>query len=222
MEYCTIPLKTCTKCNRLLPATNGFFHRWKYGVDGLKPICKSCNTAQYQLWRQNNREKVSDTQHQWYIDNRAKVIKRSLQQAESNPEQFAERQRRYRKNHLEEKREHLRRRRTRKRNLPDTFTIEQWVSCLEYFNYCCAVCGKQLRDLLGLIEPHQDHWIALANPDCPGSIATNMVCLCNACNFSKNDTPAAEWLKRKFGKRKAEGVLRKVIAYFEWVRSRNE
>jgi 5-methylcytosine-specific restriction endonuclease McrA len=112
------------------------------------------------------------------------------------------------------------RRRARKRELPDTFTYEQWIACLEYHNYCCAVCGNQLRDLFGNIEPHADHWIPLIKPECPGTTPDNMICLCNKCNSSKSAAMPDVWLRRRFNTRKANEILKRVADYFEWASKR--
>lgn len=82
-------------------------------------------------------------------------------------------------------------REARKRNLPADFTNEDWQLCLSHFTGC-AVCGA-LEFLQG------DHWIPLASPDCTGTVPSNMVPLCRSCNFSKQDTPAIDWLKWKYG-----------------------
>jgi len=112
----------------------------------------------------------------------------------------------------------------RKRTLINTFTGKQWLAALDYFDNKCAVCG---RDLNGLFHTaSMDHWIPLKSPDCPGTIATNIVPLCHAikggeggCNNSKNFTDAYTWLVRKFGKSKADTIMKRIEAYFEWVRA---
>lgn len=105
-----------------------------------------------------------------------------------------------------------------KLSLPASFTTAQWDRCLDYFNHCCAACGRPVYGLLH--TAHADHWIPLSDPNCPGTIATNMIVLCgglDGCNQSKHARPAAEWLESKFGKRKAKQVLKRVSTYFAWV-----
>jgi 5-methylcytosine-specific restriction endonuclease McrA len=96
--------------------------------------------------------------------------------------------------------------------LPATFTLEQWRACLEYWNGCCAVCGKQLRDLFGNVEPHADHWLPLSKGG--GSEAKNMICLCSECNMNKHDAMPNEWLTQKFGQRRAKAISENVKKYF--------
>lgn len=116
---------------------------------------------------------------------------------------------------------HIRNYRARKRDLPDTFTLEDWERAQGYFNHCCAVCGRQLNSLFNDFTAAADHWIPLSHADCPGTIAVNIVPLCHGidgCNNSKSSRDAQEWLIEKFGKRRAKEILERIEAYFEWVR----
>lgn len=97
-------------------------------------------------------------------------------------------------NHRERRREVSRlyasRRKARLKELPNQFTIDNWHAALEYFDYTCEVCGGE-----GPFEA--DHWIALGQPDCPGTIPSNIVPLCEGCNGSKWQTRPEHWLKDK-------------------------
>lgn len=155
----------------------------------------------YHYYRRTKPQKLA-YDRKYNIANRERINKRNLEWIRKNPEKFLATQHR---------------RMARKLSLPDTLTSEQWRACLEYHHYCCAVCGAQLRDLFGDIEPHADHWIPLASPDCPGTTAGNMLCLCSDCNLSKGKKLPTEWLVWKFGKRKAKEILARIQAYFVWV-----
>lgn len=256
----TIPMKTCTGCNKTLPATREFFRVSKHGVYGLESRCKECRKLYFQahyqankerllaeqrVYRENNPEKRRETTQKYYQNHKEEVSKRNLEWRAKNPDKSHQIYRRYAENNRKKLAERSRRwhhknsdkkklyrkkkreqyliyghnRRARIRSLPDTFTHSEWLICLEYFNYCCAVCGAQLRDLFGDVLPHQDHWIAVSNPECPGTVAENMVCLCNDCNFSKQAQLPDVWLKQKFGTRKANIILARIEAYFAWVLS---
>lgn len=156
------------------------------------------------MWRERNKELIAQKKREEYLANPEKVKSRVKAWEKENPSRVKA-SRVIRQS----------RRRARKLALPDTFTQIEWVTCLEYFHYCCAVCGKQLRDLLGEVEPHADHWIPIASELCTGTIAKNMVCLCNACNTSKNAKLPEQWLIEKYGKRKAKAILARVQAYFD-------
>lgn len=182
---------------------------------------------------QANRDKILEQKHEYYQANQDELRDKSREYYQVNLDEKLEYQRKYRQVNLDKIREYEQvntekkrirnsRRRARKRSLPDTFTVEQWQACLEYHHYCCAVCGSQLRDLFGNIEPHADHWIPLSyeGEDNPGTTADNIVCLCSACNLSKGAKLPDIWLTEQFGKRKAVQILERIQMYFEWTQSR--
>lgn len=103
------------------------------------------------------------------------------------------------------------RRRARQRALPDTFTKEQWLHCLEYFSYQCVACNA---DFSEDTRSHMDHWIPLSSPECTGTIATNMICLCATCNISKGGHPPSKWLALTFEDSQAQVILERVQHYF--------
>ena len=234
--------KRCSRCKQEWPATAEYFHRKKTSTDGLDSGCKKCAAAQSRQYYAANREKVVESNREYrranreriaehkranrgqiaerkrkYREaNREKIAETDRQYREANREQIAETDRQYRIANPERGRAASARRRARKRGLSNTFTGEQWIQCLEYHNYCCPVCGSQLRDLFGNVEPHADHWIPLASDECPGTIAENMICLCNNCNQSKWATMPDVWLEREYGTRKVKQISARIAAYFEW------
>lgn len=114
--------------------------------------------------------------------------------------------------------------RARKHALPETLTTEQWVACLDYFGYCCAVCGQPAGMFTTLA---QDHWIPVAykGADNPGTVLTNMIPLCHSteagmfgCNNRKGDRNAHDWLVSTYGARKAKQIEARINAYFDSVR----
>jgi len=225
--------KICSKCKKGFPATPEYFTCDKMRPDGLHSWCKSCKYTSVNGWYEVNQEQVSEYNRQKYANDREEKLKQQKQYYRANPEKkreygrryyFANREKKaeyskkYRKNNPDKKRIYESRREARKLALPDTLTHQEWQQAIQYFNGCCAVCENQLYDLFGEIILHADHWIALNNPDCPGTIVTNMLPLCSACNSSKRDSPPKDWLIRKHGKRKANQILKRIEAYFESVR----
>jgi len=112
------------------------------------------------------------------------------------------------------------RKRARRRGLPNTFTLAEQRFCRQYWQHACALCGREegFQWILAF-----DHFIPLADPGCPGTVATNMLVLCHGeggCNNSKGGTDAQMWLQARFGKRKAQAILKEIDAYFHLVRDR--
>lgn len=114
-----------------------------------------------------------------------------------------------------------RRRRARKRNLPTGFSAEDWQLCLDYWHNCCAYCGQQ-QGLFKSMKITIDHWIPIAagEVDNPGDTPENILPACLSCNSSKKHSDPIEWLNRQYGKRKAAKFLKRIEAYFEWIRKR--
>jgi hypothetical protein len=111
----------------------------------------------------------------------------------------------------------IERRRARKQNLPDTWTAEQVDFMLDYWGHSCAACGNP-KGLFWTLA--YDHFIPLASPDCPGTIATNMIPLCHgrsSCNNSKRSSEAHAWLLRRFGPKKAAKIEKAIATYFAQV-----
>ena len=54
------PVKTCSKCEQVKPATSEFFPKNPMGTDGLKSVCKVCTTAGRRQWRETHREEARE------------------------------------------------------------------------------------------------------------------------------------------------------------------
>ncbi len=78
------------------------------------------------------------------------------------------------------------RRRSRMADLPYTFTKQDWVAVLEFFDYACAYCGAEEHSL------HREHLIPVAKggPYTPG----NIVPACKLCNSRKHTLSVDEFL----------------------------
>lgn len=114
----------------------------------------------------------------------------------------------------------LERRRAKKRGLPATFMRDDYIFMHQYWHFVCAICGNQegFHWTLAL-----DHFIPMTAPNCPGTVATNILPLCHGqggCNNVKGSQNPQAWLLDRFGTRKAASILKKINAYFEVVRQR--
>lgn len=191
-------------------------------IRAYNAVNRERKTEYMQVYRKDKREELTASKRRYYRINKELINKQRRDYYSRNREYIANRQKLYSLANPIRARQIKtaahQKRRARKHLLPDTFTTQHWRNCLEYFHNTCAVCGGQLRDLFGDVEPHADHWIALNQPDCPGTTPDNMLCLCNGCNLSKKDKQPAEWLIMRFGSHKTKAILERIKTYFEWVK----
>lgn len=173
--------------------------------------------SQHRYYHKNlesNRRKSNERAKDYYRRNKAAILPKKREQArrwrEENPDWYSRDPKKYKT--------YVMRRAARRRSLPDMFTTDHWTAALDYFNGCCAVCGRPPGFWHTLAA---DHWIPLTSPNCPGTVPTNIVPLCHGeggCNNSKSDSDPVEWLTEKFGPRKAKQILKRIQEYFDTVR----
>jgi hypothetical protein len=183
---------------------------------------KKRHRAQSIQWREANRERARELERQRYLANRQAYIEKSRQWRKENYERYREYNQRWNESNPE-KAAAIRksvdiRRRARLRELPDDFSIKDWQVALEYWGHKCAVCGRSDDDDLTLAA---DHWIPLSHPDCPGTVPTNIIVLCNGkngCNNIKHNRMPDIWLVEQFGEDFAANKLNEIEQYFTHVR----
>ena len=171
-------------------------------------------------YRADNREKISETQHRYYEVNHANLSQKHAEYRAEHRDSMRKATSDWYRDNKERARVISSRKRARRRGLPNTLASSDWQNAIDYFNGCCAVCGRQLYDLMGTHKPAADHWIPLSSPDCPGTVVGNMLPLChgeNGCNNRKSKRAPLEFLETEFGKRRAKQILARINAYFEWV-----
>lgn len=224
------PLKRCTKCGIEKPATPEYFLRQKSLPSGMTPHCKECNkkrgkeyyesnrdkeSLRLRRYQENNKERIKEYNKQYRLDNLEKRRQEHKDYYEAHRDAQRQRMSKWIKNNRGKLRVIHSRYRARKKSLPDTFTAEQWQSALDYFNNCCAVCGRT-QGLWHKLVP--DHWIPISSRDCPGTIPTNIVPLCHGqqgCNNRKRDKNPEQWLIEQLGAKKAKQILKRIQDYFD-------
>lgn len=179
-------------------------------------------------WRAENPEKAREKDRLARIrdpEKRRAVVRASAAKAKAaDPEGFRERQRasvvQWKEKYPEHARAHMRaikaRRKARKAALPDTFTKAQWDYTVTWWGGC-AYCG----DELPASKLTLDHVIPLSSPDCPGTIAENILPACPHCNSSKKTMPMGEFLERRFGQSHAAKRLAMIILFFSTLSNRS-
>jgi hypothetical protein len=203
----TTQTKICSLCKESKPLEDfGKNHTLK---DGKNSSCKTC----VKLKNQKNYVKFKDRYAPVYAAYRANNREKS-----SHYGKAYRRQKRHKTPTGERSRILTKLRyRARKLALPDTWTLEQLDFMLNYWHHACAVCGNP-KGLFWTLA--HDHWVPLNSPDCPGTIATNMIPLCHGdggCNNSKQDAEHFPWLVRRLGAKKAAKIEKDIAAYFAHV-----
>lgn len=248
--------RVCTKCGLELELSPDNFYKNGGKRTGFNSECKACHDKKSvewnrahrekhreynKRWKQDNLEKVKENKRKWTKANPDKIREMNRRNIErnrekryqstelwrrGNPEKIRESTRRWRLKNTEKMRVNDNNRKARKRSLPDTLTKKEWQYAVDYFNGCCAVCGRQANDLFGTHTLAADHWIPLTSPNCPGTVAINIVPLCHSrevgaggCNGSKHNSDPVVWLQNKYPK-KWRKILTRIENYFERVRGR--
>lgn len=191
--------------------------RRKYTV--THPDKVNAHTRKYKA---RHREHIAEYNATYRKNNHARVRKQARDYYRSHREECAA----YFKKNPHVGRLAAQRRRARLKGLPNNFSRDDEIKMYEYFDHCCAVCGKPvgLWHILAL-----DHWIPISNPNCPGTIPTNIVPLCHdvkdgegSCNKSKLNRDPREWLISTFGVRKANKILKRIQTYFDSLKKETE
>lgn len=90
-------------------------------------------------------------------------------------------------------------RRQRHSAQPFVWNIGLWEACKIDWKNKCAYCGA-------LTRLTQDHFIPVSSDEFPGTVSSNMLPACAACNCSKGDRNPFVWIKDK-------RRLRRIVRY---------
>ena len=234
-------LKICRQCKLEFPATKEYFVVDKRNQSGLGATCRECEKKRVQQHNLAHPEQSRERQRRFEEQNPGRITELKYRWKEKNPNKVKETKRRHRQTHrektlanereykdknreqirekdrvrsrqpqkLEEYRRHRARREARLLELPATLTKSEWLQAIAHWHGCCVYCGKQ-PDSLTL-----DHYIPLVNPNCPGTVATNILPACLSCNSSKNNAEAFYWMSWKFGVERANEIIVQIQEYFD-------
>lgn len=140
-------------------------------------------------YNQENEQKVKARRKKYYQKNKEAIEAKRRHYLDENREKINKRHREYLKTYKQdnpEKRKlYAARRRSLKRSLPDTYTLQQWKVCKEFFNNSCAYCGKQPKKL------QQEHFIAVDRGG--GYTISNIIPACRSCNARKSNIDFFKW-----------------------------
>ncbi len=223
-----IKSKRCPTCKQEKPIDG--FNRNRSQSDGLNSACRECQKEHYRNWRTKNKEYHAARVKKWAAKNREKQHAYHKRFRKQFPEIVRERKRqdykRFPKSHQRRSAKwgkanplkviaKYQRRRARERNLPSDWTESQAMVALKHFGNTCAACDA----VLAKGRTHWDHWIPIASPNCPGTVAGNMLPLCSKCNQAKWSKAGTGWLVSKFGEARAVKISVRIRDFFALVAS---
>lgn len=228
--------KACNKCGQEKPLTSEYWHKNKYRKDGFQGECKVCrnnanklyrleNKEYYNSWRKNNKgyfdkyqkenkEKISQQKSAYYKKNKEVLGSYYKQWYKENKEICKSNNRRYYQENKNKANIRLQKRLAKKKKLPATLTLEQWIRAKQDFNNQCAYCGKSEEKHLKEFgeELHQEHFIPLKEN---GEYThNNIIPACKSCNSSKRDKDFFEWYpKQEFYSNEREQFILDYLNY---------
>jgi len=195
--------KYCSKHNEYFPDEDEWilydtehFYKNKGSSDGLFPYCKKCNVRNSSKYQQiDNREhyleyKRNEHKRKYTPDKREyfrEVSRRS--RAKGNLKNWQ----RNNPDKLKEYREY------REMNKQHTITKEEWLSCKEYFNNCCAYCGLPIEEHFNTFAgklKHTDFHREHVDHNGANNLS-NCVPSCKTCNSSKCTDKLEDWYIRQ-------------------------
>lgn len=188
VQHSFLDSKTCARCGTLKPLYE-FSPRSKGSADGYRQICKACQAAQSQKWRDahpEHRERKNKRQREWVAKNR---------------EEFNARRRAYHKDYYQRNQDRLRivnaenqrhwrqtnpalvradrqaqRARSRYKDGSASFKASEWLALCAHYGNRCLRCGQALP-----LTP--DHIVPVSQGG--SNTIDNIQPLCHLCNSQK-------------------------------------
>ena len=214
---CPYCIKACTKCNKILIAYEGNFHKKKGGRYGLHTECKSCRKQYHKQWRKNNFDHCKEYDAQWRENNREHYREYKKQYYKDNEEYYKELSAQWRKNNPDKRFNYNNSRRLKEESQGRGITSEQWYKMMEFFEWKCAYSGEYLGGDNKDKKRTVDHIIPLDN----GGLNEpwNCVPMYRPYNTSKHTRNMEEWYKQQdfFSEERLQKIYEwQEYAYNKW------
>ena len=210
--------KTCIKCGKSLPLTIEYFKNRKDSKDGFRNECKECSAKAFKQYKENHKEHLANYQREW---SKANKEKRSEYMATYGPKHYQKNKIEIDKKHVIYNRSYIKtlhgqmldiakknKRKALKGQNGGSYTVDQWLICLEFFSNRCAYSGE----IITKNNLNTDHIIPLHSGG--SSYINNMCPSVDLINFSKNNNDMETWYRKQ--KYFSEERLNKI---FEWMES---
>lgn len=180
--------KKCKICEEFKTMNEDNFYKKKTNyTDGFDTYCKPCSRKKYKKYRDENAEIYIKRTYKHYQENKEVYDQRRTKWMKENEEFVKE----YRKEWLKLNAEHMSEYYTnRAANKKHEIEVEEWESCLKFFDHSCVYCGipqdvhKEITNQV-LHKEHFDHEGA--------NDLSNAVPACRRCNSSKWAHEVDDW-----------------------------
>lgn len=252
----SIPQKACSLCSEIFPETLEYFAQSKYGLRADCRECQRVRARKHywsdpekhkadareyrqtsdgklkgdeysKKWRENNPDKVKESKKRDYEKHKDKRKVSMRKNYEKNKPAIIARAREWKKNNPDKVNIDTHKRLARIKGLPFNFNAADWDRCLEYWQYRCAICSREISETYLLAK---DHWIPMFDPrpDNPGTVPTNIIPVCHGrkkakcsgCNENKWRFDAEKWIRSQYPPDEADAIIKRIFDYFEWVKTR--
>jgi len=157
------------------------------------------------IYYENNKEKIREKERIYILKNKERINENTRVRYQYNKEKQAERHKKWQSENKEVVNIIAQRRRSRKKALPSTLTIEQWENIKLHFNNKCCYCGQEKL----LVQEHFNPVVNLGAHD-----INNILPSCKNCNSSKGPKLFENWYsKYRYYSKKRE---RKILEYLNY------
>ena len=176
------------------PCTEEYYYKNIHNKsDGLQPECKRCSSLKSSKRIKNNIKGYKKYKKLHYIENKDRIIKRTMKSRNKNKEYYSQQGKNYRQTDIfKEKNKEYSKKRQEKKHI---ITNIEWENCKQYFDNKCAYCGlpieKHYRIYAGKLQKidlHKEHVIDDGKND-----IRNCIPACNSCNTQKNKKSLNNW-----------------------------
>lgn len=163
------------------------------------------NTVYLKSYYIKNKKKLNDINNKYYFENAETLREKRKEYYSNNKGKWLLDGRRFRKINTERCRTYSQNYRAKVRKNICDLTLDQWVKCLEYFNYCDAYTG------LPLTKVSQDHIVPVSKGG--GTTRSNIIPCERNVNSSKRDSSMEVWYrKQQFFNEDRLGKIQKYLA----------
>lgn len=176
-------LRYCTGCGEVLPVDEFYFNTTRQQYMSVCKQCHTGNTSAHQCEKRevDNDYRLARNKHRVDYHNKKKAESGWLDERNRKAREWRAERIAYDPDYLLQCNAYSQKYRA---NLRGSYTVDEWIACLEAYDYKCAYCGTEY-------ELTIDHIVAVSQGGY--NYAFNLVPACKHCNSSKAAHEIVEW-----------------------------